>query len=212
MVGVATDYLNAKLATVYISQENLEQDFNVTSNVLVLANAKPDAAKPAVKAALGRLVRRLPAVHVVRLRRIQGDTVRHLLADVRGVRRAHRHVRAANASRVAEHAGDQRLGAHSRDRDAPGRGDDTQPDSGMVVAEALLLAAVGVLFGIVGGVAMGYALVYALNATMYVMPYYFPWGGIVVATIAGFTFALLAAIIPSRTAAKLDIVTALHYE
>ncbi len=52
---------------------------------------------------------------------------------------------------------------------------------GMVVAEALLLAAVGVVFGIAGGVAMGYALVYALNATMFVMPYYFPWGGIVVA-------------------------------
>ena len=61
---------------------------------------------------------------------------------------------------------------------------------GMVVAEALLLAAVGVLFGIAGGVALGYALVYALNATMFVMPYYFPWGGIVVATVAGFSFAL----------------------
>ena len=83
---------------------------------------------------------------------------------------------------------------------------------GMVVAEALLLAAVGVAFGIAGGVALGYALVYALNATMYVMPYYFPWGGIVVAVIAGFSFALLASIIPARTAAKLDIVAALHYE
>ena len=68
------------------------------------------------------------------------------------------------------------------------------------------------VFGIAGGVAMGYALVYALNATMYVMPYYFPWGGIVVAVIAGFSFALLASIIPARTAAKLDIVAALHYE
>jgi putative ABC transport system permease protein len=47
---------------------------------------------------------------------------------------------------------------------------------------------------------------------MYVMPYYFPWSGIVVAAIAGFSFALLASIIPARTAAKLDIVAALHYE
>jgi putative ABC transport system permease protein len=45
-----------------------------------------------------------------------------------------------------------------------------------------------------------------------VMPYYFPTSGIVVAVIAGFGFALLAAIIPARTAARLDIVAALHYE
>jgi len=84
--------------------------------------------------------------------------------------------------------------------------------AGWFVAEALLLAAVGVAFGVAGGIALGYALVYALNTTMYVMPYYFPWGGIVIAVIAGFGFALLAAIIPARTAAKLDIVAALHYE
>ena len=61
-------------------------------------------------------------------------------------------------------------------------------------------------------IAFGYALVVALNATMYVMPYFFPWQGIVVAVVAGFGFALLAAILPARTAAKLDIVAALHYE
>jgi len=82
----------------------------------------------------------------------------------------------------------------------------------MVVAESMLLAAVGVLFGIAGGVALGYALVYAMNATGFVMPYFFPWAGIVTAVIAGFTFALLAALIPSRQAARLDIVAALHYE
>ena len=64
----------------------------------------------------------------------------------------------------------------------------------------------------IGGVALGYALVYTLNSTTSVMPYYFPWSGIVVAVISGFSFALLASIIPARTAAKLDIVAALHYE
>jgi putative ABC transport system permease protein len=44
------------------------------------------------------------------------------------------------------------------------------------------------------------------------MPYFFPWSGIAVAVVSGYSFALLAAIIPARTAARLDIVAALHYE
>jgi putative ABC transport system permease protein len=51
-----------------------------------------------------------------------------------------------------------------------------------------------------------------VNATSYVIPYSFPWSGIVVAVISGFSFALLASILPARTAARLDIVEALHYE
>jgi putative ABC transport system permease protein len=82
---------------------------------------------------------------------------------------------------------------------------------GMVVAESMLLAGVGVSFGIAGGLVLGYALVSAANSS-FPMPYVFPWWGITTAVIAGFTFALLAAVIPSQQAAKLDIVAALHYE
>jgi putative ABC transport system permease protein len=82
----------------------------------------------------------------------------------------------------------------------------------MVMAEALLLASVGVTFGIVSGVALGYAMVEAMNNIGFKMPYHFPVGGIVAGVIIAFSFSLLASIIPARTAAKLDIVAALHYE
>jgi putative ABC transport system permease protein len=212
VVGIATDYLNAKLSTVYISQENLKKDFNVTSNVLVLANAKPDAPKPAVKAALGRLVANYPQFVLYdsasfKATQSQIFSQSFVVFDVLIAMFALPTLLALlNTLAISVLARTREIGMLRAVGTTRGQ------VRGMVVAEALLLAAVGVVFGVAGGVAMGYALVYTLNATMFVMPYYFPWGGITVAVISGFSFALLASIIPARTAAKLDIVTALHYE
>lgn len=212
VVGVATDYLNAKLSTVYISQDNLEKDFNVTSNVLVLANAKPGAAKPAVKAALGRVVANYPQFVLYDSQSFKDSQTKifsqsFIVFDILIAMFALPTLLALlNTLAISVLARTREIGMLRAVGTTRGQ------IRGMVVAESMLLAAVGVIFGIIGGVALGYGLVYAVNATMYVMPYYFPWGGIMVATIAGFTFALLASIIPSRTAAKLDIVAALHYE
>jgi len=212
VVGVATDYLNAKLSTIYISQDNLQKDFNVTSNVLVLANARPGAAKPAVKAALARLVANYPQFVLYDSQTFKASQTQifaqtFVVFDVLIAMFALPTLLALlNTLAISVLARTREIGMLRAVGTTRGQ------IRGMVVAEALLLAAVGVAFGIAGGVALGYALVYALNSTMFVMPYYFPWGGIVVAVVSGFSFALLAAIIPARTAAKLDIVTALHYE
>ena len=212
VVGVATDYLNAKLSTVYISQENLQKDFNVTSNVLVLANAKPGAPKPAVKAALGRLVANYPQFVLYdsatfRATQTALFSQTFVVFDfLIGMFALPTLLALLNTLAISVLARTREIGMLRAVGTTRGQ------VRGMVVAEALLLAAVGVAFGIAGGIVLGYALVYALNSSMYVMPYYFPWGGIVVAVVAGFSFALLASILPARTAAKLDIVTALHYE
>jgi putative ABC transport system permease protein len=212
VVGVATDYLNAKLSTVYISQDNLEKDFNVTSNVLVLANAKPGAPKPAVKAALGRLVANYPQFMLYdsatfKASQAQLFSQSFVVFDVLIAMFALPTLLALlNTLAISVLARTREIGMLRAVGTTRGQ------VRGMVVAESLLLATVGVVFGIAGGVALGYALVYALNSTLYVMPYFFPWSGIAVAVISGYGFALLAAIIPARTAARLDIVAALHYE
>jgi putative ABC transport system permease protein len=81
----------------------------------------------------------------------------------------------------------------------------------VVVAEALLLAAIGTAFGLLGGLYLGYAFVSALK---YIFPlgYAFPLTGILVATAFGLLFGVLAALIPARQAARLEIISALHYE
>lgn len=212
VVGVATDYLNAKISTVYISQKNLQNDFNVTSNVLVLANTRLGAEKPAVKAALDRLVANYPQFVLYDTAGFKATQAAifsqsFVVFDVLiGMFALPTLLALLNTLAISVLARTREIGMLRAVGTTRGQ------IRGMVVTEALLLAAVGVALGIAGGIALGYALVYTLNATTYVMPYYFPWSGIVVAVISGFSFALLASIIPARTAAKLDIVTALHYE
>jgi putative ABC transport system permease protein len=212
VVGVATDYLNAKLSTVYVSQKNLENDFNVTSNVLVLANVRPGGVKPSVKAALERLVANYPQFVLYdsagfKATQTQLFAQTFVIFDVLIAMFALPTLLALlNTLAISVLARTREIGMLRAVGTTRGQ------VRGMVVAEALLLAAVGVAFGVVGGVALGYALVYALNSTLYVMPYFFPWSGIAVAVVSGFSFALLASIIPARTAARLDIVAALHYE
>jgi putative ABC transport system permease protein len=82
----------------------------------------------------------------------------------------------------------------------------------MIMAESLLLAATGAAFGILAGLWLGYVLVGALKLAAFTLPYYFPLGGILFTIAVALLFGVLAALIPARHAARLDIVAALHYE
>jgi putative ABC transport system permease protein len=82
----------------------------------------------------------------------------------------------------------------------------------VIVAESLLLSAAGAAFGLLGGVWLGYAIVSALSASVWPLPYFFPYTGIVVAIAAALFIGVVAALIPARQAARLNVVTALHYE
>jgi putative ABC transport system permease protein len=81
----------------------------------------------------------------------------------------------------------------------------------MVLAEALILAAIGVCLGLLAGLYLGYVFVNALGG-FFPMGYAFPVAGIAAAIVIGLLFGALAAIIPARQAARLEIVEALHYE
>jgi putative ABC transport system permease protein len=82
----------------------------------------------------------------------------------------------------------------------------------MVLAESLLLAGLGTLLGTAAGVWLGYSMTDAMNAVGFKTPYYFPWNGVAAALVIGVGFGVLAALVPARQAARLDVVAALHYE
>jgi putative ABC transport system permease protein len=212
VAGVATDYLNAKLSTGLISQQNLETDFGITTNAMVLANVESAASVVQVKARLSRLFADYPQFILYDSRSFK-DSQMAIFSQT--LTMFYTFIAMLALPTLLALLNTLAISVLSRTREIGmlrAVGATRRQVKGMVVAESMLLAAVGVVFGIAGGLVLGYALVYAMNGTGFPMPYLFPWEGVLTAVIAGFTFALLAALIPSRTAAKLDIVAALHYE
>ena len=113
VAGVATDYLNAKLATLYVSQDRLAEDLNVTNNVLVLANARPGSPLPMVKAELGRLIANYPQFVLYDTQSFKESQGAIFAQHTRRVLCAHRLLRPAHAARPAQHTRDQRAVAHA---------------------------------------------------------------------------------------------------
>ena len=81
----------------------------------------------------------------------------------------------------------------------------------MILMESLLLSIAGTAFGILAGVWLGYVLVLAMNS-VYTMEYQFPYASVLTAVALGLIFGVIAALLPARQAAQLDIVQALRYE
>src|SRR5262249_40846980 len=82
----------------------------------------------------------------------------------------------------------------------------------IVLAEALLLAAIGTAFGLVAGLYLGYVMIMGLSVGGYPVTYVFPIAGLLAAIAVGLLLGVVAAVVPARHAAGMNIVRALRYE
>lgn len=212
VVGVAVDYLNAKLSTGYISQADLAKDFNETTDLLILANRAPGANATKTKLELRKIVSNYPTFTLYDFadwRTSQLDILQSTIAiyyilafaiALPSLLALINTLAMAVLERTREIGMMRAVGT-------------TRGQIGtMVLAESLMLSTMGTVLGLIAGVWMSYALVSALSSSGFPLTFYFPWWGLVVALIAGITFGVLAALLPARSAARLKIVDALTYE
>ncbi|MBC7225783.1 MAG: ABC transporter permease [Thermoflexales bacterium] len=212
VVGVGSDYLNAKLVTAYISQANLERDFHQTADLLVMVEAADDADMAAVQARLEEIVRKYPSFVLTEWRsfreeqeRVFGQSVS--LFNVIGVMFALPSLLAmVNTLTINVMERTREIGV------LRAVGSTRRQVRRMVIAESLLLGALGTAFGILAGLWLGYVLVAGMNVSGFVIPYYFPYTGVLVAVAVGLLIGVGAAVLPARRAARLDVVAALRYE
>ncbi len=212
LAGVGNDYLNAKLSTLYASQENLQRDFNVTTDMLVMANRTAAADPSATKARLDRVVSGYPAFRLYeseswRAEQLKTFSQTIVIFDVL--------VAALALPSLLALVNTLAISVLTRTREIGmlrAVGATRRQIRRMVMAESLLLSVIGTMFGAVAGLWLGYALVAAMSAVGWQMPYSFPWSGLLATIVVGITFGVLAAIGPARSAARLDVVAALHQE
>ncbi len=212
LAGIGNDYLNAKLATLYTSQQNLARDFNATTDLLLMANRTPEADATATTAALQKVVSEYPAFRLYesaswRAEQLQTFNSTIVIFDVLIAALALPSLLALmNTLAISVLARTREIGM------LRAVGATRRQVKRMVLAESLLLSIIGIVFGAVAGLWLGYAIVQAMAGVGWEMPYAFPWSGLLATVVIGLIFAVLAALAPARSAANLDVIAALHQE
>ena len=212
LAGIGNDYLNAKLSTLYTSQANLARDFNVTADLMVMANRELTADPAQVTERLQRLVADYPAFRLYESatwKAEQTNTFNSTLVifDVL--------IAALAIPSLLALMNTLAISVLSRRREIGmlrAIGSTRRQIRRMVMAESLLLSLIGTALGLVAGLWLGYALVAAMSAIGWQMPYAFPWDGLLVTVVVGLVFGRLAALGPSRQAARLNVIEALRQE
>lgn len=212
VVGVAGDFMDAKVSTAYISQSFLAADFNKTEDIFIQLDLTPGANAAAVDSSLKQVMQDYPQFSVVDGKAYYSQmsslfkvvfSVIYLLFAFLAIPSL---IAMLNTLAISVIERTREIGM------LRAVGATRQQVRRMVLAEALLMAAFGTAFGLIAGLYLGYLLVGAMQFVGFPMAYYFPTAGLVAALAIGLLFGALAAIIPSRQAARLEIVQALRYE
>jgi putative ABC transport system permease protein len=211
IVAVATDLLNVKVNTAFISQANLTADFGKSEDVFLQMNLASGADREAADAQIKAIAADYPQFQLISGRAYYESMKTQFEAAFSAMYALFALL--AFPSFIAM-LNTLAIGVIERTREigmirAVGA---TRGQIGsMVTIEALLLAAIGTLFGVVAGWYLGFTFISALKS-LFPLGYAFPAMGIAVAVVFGLLFGVLAAILPARQAARLDIIRALRYE
>ena len=81
-----------------------------------------------------------------------------------------------------------------------------------VSSESVVIGLIGALLGICVGAGLGYALLQGLAAGIPGVQYRPPFATMALVAVSGVLLGLLAAILPARRAARLDVIEAISYE
>lgn len=212
IVAVASDYLNAKTTTAYISQANIAADFGRTEDVMFNINRAPNADAAQVEAGLQQALKPYPQFKLVVGQDYVDENIRLFDSIFLGMYILV--VFLAVPSLIAM-VNTLAIGVIERTREIGmlrAVGATRNQIRAIVLAESLILAAIGTAFGLLSGLYLGYMGIEAFSALGFQMDYSFSADGLILATAAGLLFGAFAAIIPARQAAGMQIVEALRYE
>jgi putative ABC transport system permease protein len=212
VVGIGGNVIDMKITTAYISQANLAADFHKTDDIYIILQLAPRANTPAAEKALQAVRKDYPQFTMVNGKAL-ADQIEVLIPAAFGslyillaLLAVPSLIAMLNTLAIMVIERTREIGM------LRAIGTTQKQIRRMVLAEALLLAAIGSALGVLAGLYLGYALIGAMRNGGFPLPYSFPAIGILIAIAVGLTFGALAAFIPSRQAAKMEIVQALRYE
>jgi len=212
VIAIGGDYLNSKITTAYISHANIGADFGRQEDVLLQLNVNPQVDRQAVESAIKATVKAYPQFRLINGQEYVDESLRMFDAAFAGLIALV--IFLAVPSLIAM-VNTLAIGVIERTREIGmlrAVGATRRQVRSIIVVEAIILAAIGTVFGVLSGLYLGYMGVEAMRTAGFPMEYAFPASGVLIALAAGILFGVLAAIVPARQAARLQIVQALRYE
>jgi len=211
VIALASDFTNSEQPTAYISQANLQADFGVTTDIFLQLNLKPGSDRAAAEAQMRAIALDFPQFHIISGASYFETIKTEMNAVFAGMYLLFAFLAVPSLIAMLNTLA---IGVIERTREIGmirAVGATRGQIVAMVVAEALLLAAIGTVLGLAGGLYLGFTFVQAFKL-VFPMGYNFPAAGIVAAIIIGLLAGAAAAVIPARQASRLDIIAALQYE
>lgn len=212
IIAVASDYLNAKIQTAYISQANLQRDFRKNEDIFIQLNLTPNTSAATVEPKLKAILKDYPQFRLVsgksffdENKQVFDQTFLAMYALL-GVLAAPSLIALLNTLAIGVIERTREIGM------LRAIGATRRQVRQIVLAEALLLAVIGTAFGLLAGLYLGYVLILGLGSAGYPVAYVFPSNGLIAATVVGLLLGVVAALLPARQAARMNIVRALRYE
>jgi len=213
IVAIGSDVLSIKINTAYISQANMKLDFNKSEDILYQVNLAPGADAATAEQWLNQIVADYPQFRLVSGREylsefmVQYDSIISVFYVLLVVLALPSLIAILNTLAIGVIERTREIGMLRAIGATRGQVWKT------IVAEALLLSAMGTAFGILAGLYLSYLFVEGLTAGGYMkMAYTFPLAGVLAAIAAGLIFGVIAALMPARQASQMEIIKALRYE
>lgn len=212
IVGIASDYLNAKTTTAYLSQGNIETDFGRTEDVFYQMNAAEGADLTAVEAGIKDVLTPYPQFKLVSGQAYLEENIGIFDAALSGI---YALIIFMAIPALIAMVNTLAIGVIERTREIGmlrAVGATRKQVRRIILVEAMILAAIGTAFGLLSGLYLGAMAVQSFAALGFPIDYVFPASSMIATIAAGLIFGALAAIIPARQAARLNVVEALRYE
>jgi putative ABC transport system permease protein len=212
VAAIGGDYLNAKIATAYVSQATIAADFGRNEDVLIQVNLAPGADRAAAETAMRAAVRPYPQFRLIAGLEFIEENLQIFETAWAGI---YGMVIFLAVPSLIAMVNTLAIGVIERTREIGmlrAVGATRRQVRMIVVTEALILSGIGTAFGLLSGIYLGYMAIQAMREAGFPMEYAFPAAGAIAAIASGILFGVLAAIIPARQAARLEIVQALRYE
>jgi putative ABC transport system permease protein len=213
IVAIGGDVLNMKINTAYISQAVMKIDFHKNEDIFYQINLAPNANPVTVEQWLRAIVDDYPQFRLVVGReylaefRQQYDAIFNGFYVLLAIMAFPSLIAILNTLAIGVIERTREIGmlrAIGATRRQVWR---------TIVAEALLLSALGTAFGILAGLYLSYVIVEGVSATgIFKMTYSLPFTGVLAATAVGLLFGVIAALLPARQASQMEIIKALRYE